>query len=109
MASITQSVGVPSICQAPSGRRAGRSGRCSVSEWEVPLCSRSGATTVTAADLAADVGEQGQSRSENAVVIGDENVHPRVPSVRPSRIFTTSSIAARTSAASSASNALRAD
>ena len=44
---MTQSVGVPSICQAPSGRRAGRSGRCSVSECEVPLCSRSGATTVT--------------------------------------------------------------
>src|SRR5512138_2781475 len=47
MASITQSVGVPSICQAPSGRRAGRSGRCSVSECDVPLCSRSCATTVT--------------------------------------------------------------
>src|SRR3954469_14420150 len=46
-ASMTQSVGVPSICQAPSGRRVGRSGRCKVSECEVPLCSRSGATTVT--------------------------------------------------------------
>src|SRR4051794_6942656 len=47
MASMTQSVGVPSICQPPSGRRVGRSGRCRVREWEVPLCSRSGATTVT--------------------------------------------------------------
>ena len=49
IASMAQSVGVPSICHAPSGRRAGRSGRCSVSECEVPLCSRSGATTVTLA------------------------------------------------------------
>src|ERR1051326_1273843 len=43
----TQSVGVPSTWKAPSWRRWGLSGRCRVSEWAVPLCSRSGATTVT--------------------------------------------------------------
>src|SRR5262245_44449730 len=46
-ASSTQSVGVPSTWYDPSGRRAGRRGRCIVRLWEVPLCSRSGAMTVT--------------------------------------------------------------
>src|SRR5436190_10413215 len=46
-ASITQSVGVPSTCQRRSARCTGRSGWCSVSEWLVALCSRSGATTYT--------------------------------------------------------------
>src|SRR6476469_1666793 len=47
MASMTQSVGVPSTCHLRSPRRTGRSGWCSVSECDVALCSRSGATTVT--------------------------------------------------------------
>src|SRR3990172_4635489 len=50
-ASNTQSVGVPSTWNEPSGRLSGRSGRVSVSEWLVPLCSRSGATTVTVATV----------------------------------------------------------
>src|SRR4051812_30663539 len=46
-ASITQSVGVPSTCHRRSARWTGRTGWCSVSEWLVALCSRSGATTLT--------------------------------------------------------------
>src|SRR6476646_1553970 len=47
MASMTQSVGVPSTCHLRSPRRTGRSGWCNVRECDVALCSRSGATTVT--------------------------------------------------------------
>ena len=73
---MVRSVGVPSICHAPSGRRAGRSGRCSVSECEVPLCSRSGATTVTLATSRQTSGRAaGQPRSEDAVVVGHQDVH----------------------------------
>src|SRR6185503_12597783 len=51
-ASSTQSVGVPSTWNAPSERRCARRGRWSVSECDVPLCSRSGATTVTCPTVA---------------------------------------------------------
>src|SRR6266487_456487 len=51
-ASSTQSVGVPSTWKPPSERRWARSGRCRVRECDVPLCSRSGATTVTCPTVA---------------------------------------------------------
>src|SRR5215471_11944712 len=53
--SMTQSVGVPSTCQRRSPRFTGRSGWCSVREWLVALCSRSGATTVTSPSGSAAV------------------------------------------------------
>ena len=66
---MTQSVGVPSTWNAPSGRRVARSGRCSVSECDVPLCSRSGATTVTSPDFTARIGQQRETGGEDAVIV----------------------------------------
>jgi len=54
-ASSTQSVGVPSTWNAPSDRRCARSGRCSVSECDVPLCSRSERRQSPARRVAHDV------------------------------------------------------
>ena len=107
IASITQSVGVPSTCHAPSGRRCGRSGRCSVREWLVPLCSRSGATTVTLRDIAARIGEVAKTGSEDAIVVRDEDVHCPPATFRPSIRARSSSSPARRSRTVSSSSARR--
>ena len=48
-ARCTQSVGVPLTNRKPFGARRTDSGRSSVSEFDAPLRSRSGATTVISA------------------------------------------------------------
>ena len=58
------------------------------------------------ADLAADVGEQGEAGARMPSSLVTRMFIRAARPARPSRIFTTSSIAARTSVASSASNAL---
>ena len=52
-ARCTQSVGVPLTNRKPFGARRTVSGRSSVSEFDAPLRSRSGATTVISASGAS--------------------------------------------------------
>ena len=77
-ARCTQSVGVPLTNRKPLGARRTVSGRSSVSEFDAPLRSRSGATTVISACGRERRGEALQPGREIAVVVGQEDAHEEV-------------------------------
>ena len=124
-ASRTQSVGVPSTWKEPSGRR-GRPERPVHASGcgEVPLCSRSGATTVTCADRLARHRPAGPGRGPGSRrrwrpgcswvgKIAGRSAHSAAGSRRdggvlPSRISAISSTASRSSRRVSRSMAARA-
>ena len=71
----TQSVGVPLTKRKPFGAVRTVSGRSSVSEFDAPLRSRSGATTVSSRVRSQRRRQALDARREITVVVGEEDAH----------------------------------